>query len=328
MLPMPPLTSIRAFTAAAQAGSVVAAARMLNVTHSAVSHQIRVIEAWLGCKLFDRHAAGVTLTEQGRQLFASSAKALYDVSSTCNQIRGRVSTNSLTLACPGSFLLHWLIPRLDQFEAEHPDITLNLQASTGTERLFNGDVDAIIYCGRGIHPSEVSEHWLIDNDLGPICSVAYANVPTRPEQLLLHPLLGTDSYSGAWQIWAYANRLTSGDLTSKRSFSQLSYLIQATIAGLGIGIAPSILVEGEIEQGRIIAPLGFVSSGDRISLCSLGNRTNEYLVSLLRDWLVNALRPDGGSSALGLTPVPKGCLDLPNEPAQLARGMPASARTR
>ncbi len=123
---LPPLTAFRAFAAAAQAGSVVGAADRLNVTHSAVSHQLRLIESWLGCKLFERHAAGVTLTDAGRRLFASTARALDDVGQVCAEIRGQRPATALTLACPGSFMLQWLIPRLDDFEARHPQVAAPL----------------------------------------------------------------------------------------------------------------------------------------------------------------------------------------------------------
>lgn len=289
MQTLPPLTAIRAFTAAAQAGSLVAAADKLSVTHSAVSHQIRLIESWLGCKLFDRHAAGVTLTEPGKRLFASTARALDDMSRVCAEIRGQGPTTALTLACPGSFMLQWLIPRLDSFEALHPDIALNLQTGADTGRLRAGHVDALVYCGRENHSREVSEQVLANNDIGPICAVTQTGMLATPQALMSCPLLATDSYPAAWEIWAQAHDLNVGQLKPVRSFDQLIYMIQATIAGLGVGIAPSILVQEELKQGRIAAPLGFVSSGDHISLCVLKRRAHEPAIAALGTWLTGLL---------------------------------------
>ncbi|CAM4006457.1 LysR substrate-binding domain-containing protein [Bordetella muralis] len=286
---LPPLTAIKAFTAAAQAGSVVAAADKLNVTHSAVSHQIRLIESWLGCKLFDRHASGVTLTEAGKRLFASTAKALDDMSRVCVEIRGQRPSTALTLACPGSFMMQWLIPRLDSLEAQHPDIALNLQVGTDVGRLRAGHVDALIYCGRDTHSRDVNEQLLADNDIGPICTPAQATTLAAPQTLMSTPLLATNSYPAAWDIWAKASDLDVAQLKPQRSFGQLIYMIQATIAGLGVGIAPSVLVQEEIEQGRIAAPLGFVSSGDRISLCVLKRRAQEPAILSLGAWLAGLL---------------------------------------
>jgi DNA-binding transcriptional LysR family regulator len=285
----PPLTAIKAFTAAARAGSVVAAASKLNVTHSAVSHQIRLIESWLGCKLFNRHAAGITLTEEGKLLFASTARALDDMSRVCAELRGQRPATALTLACPGSFMMQWLIPRLDELAVQNPSISLNLQAGTEIGRLRAGHVDALIYCGRDTHPRDVSDQLLKANDIGPICAVVQAGVLKTPQGLTTLPLLTTDSYPSAWGIWAHESGLDIRRLNPRRSFGQLIYMIQATIAGLGVGIAPSLLVQEEMDQGRIAAPLGFVSSGDRISLCVLKRRVQEPAIVSLAAWLANLL---------------------------------------
>jgi LysR family transcriptional regulator, glycine cleavage system transcriptional activator len=289
MQKLPPLTAIRAFNAAAQAGSIVAAADKLSVTHSAVSHQVRLIESWLGCKLFDRHATGVSLTEAGRRLFASTAKALDDIGKVCAEIRGQRPAAALTLACPGSFMMQCLIPGLDSLEARHPDIALNLQTGTDMGRLRAGHVDALIYCGRATHPPDVSEQVLADNDMGPICAIARANEVAAPHDLIALPLLATDSYPTAWEIWAHASGLDAAQLKPRRSFGQFIYMIQATIAGLGVGMAPSVLVREEMGQGRIAAPLGFVGSGDRISLCVLKRRAQEPAVVSLAGWLADLL---------------------------------------
>ncbi len=186
-------------------------------------------------------------------------------------------------------MLQWLIPRLDSFEALHPDIVLNLQAGTGTGRLRAGHVDALVYCGRDSHSREVSEQLLTSNDIGPICAVTQTGMPTTPQDLISFPLLGTDSYPTAWEIWARASDLDAGQLKPVRSFGQLIYLIQATMVGLGVGIAPSLLVQEELKQGRIAAPLGFVSSGDHISLCVLKRRAQESAITALNAWLADLL---------------------------------------
>jgi len=91
---------------------------------------------------------------------------------------------------------------------------------------------------------------LANNDIGPICAVSQTGMLATPQDLMSRPLLGTDSYPAAWEIWARASDLDAGQLRPVRSFGQLIYLIQATIAGLGVGIAPSLLVQEELKQGR------------------------------------------------------------------------------
>ena len=294
---LPPLTAIRSFTAAARAGSVVAAADRLNVTHSAVSHQIRLLEEWLGCRLFDRHASGLTLTDTGRRLFAATARALDDIGKACADIRGLRPATPLTLACPGSLMMQWLIPRLDGFEAQHADIMLDLQAGADIGRLRAGHVDALIYCGRAAHPKDVSERLLTENDIGPICAVSQAASLTTAADLSSLPLLISLSYPAGWEIWAQASGLEAARLQPRRSFNQFIYMIQAAIAGLGVGIAPSVLVREEIDQGRLVAPLGFVGSGDRISLCVLKRRAQEPAIVSLLGWLLARFPHALGGSA-------------------------------
>lgn len=296
---LPPLTAIRAFTAAAEGGSIVAAAEKLNVTHSAVSHQVRAIELSLGCKLFDRHPTGVTLTEAGKRLWATTAPALEAIGSVCAAIRGQGPSTPVTLACPGSFMMQWLIPRLDGLESSHPNITLNLQVATELGWLRAGHVDALIYCGRETLPADVSEQVLAANDIGPICSPLLAGVLQTPGDIAAMLILATDSYPAAWDIWADAHGLDAGQLTPRRSFAQLIYMIQATIANLGVGIAPSILVREEMALGRVVAPLGFVSSGDRISLCVMKRRSAEPALLALAAWLGDTLLARGDIQAPG-----------------------------
>ena len=106
-------------------------------------------------------------------------------------------------------------------------------------------------------------------------------------------LLATESYPSAWEIWAQAHDLDASSMKPARSFGQLAYLIQATIAGLGVGIAPSVLVQEELTQGRLAAPLGFVPSGDHISLCVLKRRVQEPGIASLEAWLADLLGPTG-----------------------------------
>src|SRR5690606_7982944 len=147
MSALPSLTAIKAFNHAAQAGNISSAGTSLHVSHSAVSHQIRQLEQWLGCKLFVRHSQGVTLTETGRRLHAVTDRALADIAQACVDIRAVQADPVLTLGCPGSFMLQWLIPRLDSLAAAWPNLTLTLHADARPEHLAGGQIDALLYFG-------------------------------------------------------------------------------------------------------------------------------------------------------------------------------------
>ncbi len=282
----PSLTAIRAFTAAAQAGSLTTAGERLCVSHSAVSHQIRLLEEALGCVLFDRHSHGVSLTEAGRSLYAVSGRALADIEQACQQLQARHSHPTVTLACPGSFLMQWLIPRLDAFHRRHPGVTLRLQADADLAQLHAGRIDALlVFRQQAPAGAELSVLRLADNDLGPICAPAPGKRVPTPRTLLARPLLASDSHPQAWRYWAQARGLAPPAAASQR-YGHFMYLIQAAIAGLGVGVVPSLLVSRELAEGRLVAPLGFVRTGHGIWLATRTASADLPGLAELRHWLL------------------------------------------
>ncbi|TIV49988.1 MAG: LysR family transcriptional regulator, partial [Mesorhizobium sp.] len=116
-----PLNAIRAFEAAARHLSFSAAGEELHVTHPAISHQIRRLEEWLGVPLFDRGARKVRLTEAGLALQASAGAALAELNAACRRIRRSAGAQSLSVGCIPSIASRWLVPRLTDFTARHPE---------------------------------------------------------------------------------------------------------------------------------------------------------------------------------------------------------------
>lgn len=287
---LPPLKTLKAFSQAAMTGSFTAAAERLHVTHSAVSHQLRQLELWLGCKLFVRTASGVTLTEPGRTLYTAVAQSFDLLEHTCAALRHEQNGSTLTLACPGSFMLQYLIPRLHDFEQRHPYITLNLQMAKDVSRLDSKQADALLYCGRGITPDRITEYPLMANEIGPVCSPMLAKNVNTASDLQASALLGTRSYPGAWAVWAQTCDVSAERSSVIRNFDQFIYMIQAAVAGLGIGIVPSLLVQAELADGRLVAPLGFVDIGDRISLWVHKNNAENPQLPILTTWLEHVLK--------------------------------------
>ena len=294
---LPPLNTLKAFSQAAMTGSFTAAAERLHVTHSAISHQLRQLETWLGCKLFVRTASGVTLTEPGRTLYTTVAQSFDLLEHTCAALRHEQNGSTLALACPGSFMLQYLIPRLHDFEQRYPDITLNLQMAKDVSRLDSKQADVLLYCGRGTTPDRITEYLLTANEIGPICSPMLAKDVNAATDLNATTLLGTRSYPGAWAVWAQTCDVNAERFNVTRSFDQFIYMIQAAVAGLGIGIVPSLLVRDELADGRLVAPLGFIDSGDRISLWVHKNNAENSQLPILTTWLEQVLKaPVSGNS--------------------------------
>lgn len=283
---LPPLNALRMFEAAARSLSFSAAAEELCVTHSAVSHQMRTLEDWFGRPLFLRHASGVRLTEAGNRLQQTASQALSQLESRCKEILQSSTASEIVLGAPGSFLANWLIPRLEQFEASHPNIRLRLQTSGDFSELASGRIDALIISGHTPWPRDIQATALIEERIGPVCAPNWAHIPQQAADLPDQALLHTASRPQAWVEWAKASGLDSAAFAGGRQFDHLPLLLEAAANGLGVAIAPALLVEREIAQQRLVAPLGFIPCGNAFSLCLSASRSGETPLEELRDWLV------------------------------------------
>lgn len=281
---LPSLNALRFFDAAARSQNFSAAATELCVTHSAVSHQIRQLEDWLGCALFVRHAGGVRLTAAGERLQTTAAQALDQLERCCADLAGAAGASELVLGAPGSFLANWLIPRLASFEAEHPEIRLHLHTCGELEALEKQRVDALIVSGRD-WPRTVATTELFEDKVGPVCIPSLATGLRQPADLAGFPLLHTTSCPEAWPAWGEAQGLDGTLFAAGRQFDHLPLMLEAAAAGLGIAVAPALLVAREIESRRLAAPFGFLACGASFACCILKARAEQPELRSLCEWL-------------------------------------------
>ena len=250
---LPPLDTLRAFEAAARAGSFSAAATALNLTHGAVSRRIARLEDWLGLKVFERHARGIALTSEGQRLFQRTQEAfalIADTSDRWSEPRGPavVRVNSMPSVCS-----LWLMPRVARFEAGDPPLRVILMIDQRTVDLADQGVDLAIRCGRGGLPGRFSvklfEEWCF-----PIAAPDLAKrIGTGdPERLLAAPLIH-DSDASGWRAWFAAHGLDYRPRPQDRRFEDYNLVLDAAACGLGIALARPPLAQGPIESGRLVA---------------------------------------------------------------------------
>ncbi len=285
MRKLPPLNAIRIFDACAQVLNFSVAARDLCVTHSAVSHQIRQLEEWVGQPLFVRHAQGVALTPAGQLLHRAAAQSLHLLEAAGQQLRVSPQGDTVTLAAPGSFLALWLIRRLEHFERTHPALRLQLQTQGDFQDLASGRIDALVVSAHPPWPKGVAAQTLFADRAGPVCAPDWQPRPGRPADLLGVPLLYTLSRQDAWLDWAELQGLDPGRLSLARPFDNLQLMLEAAVARLGIAIAPEQLARRELAQGRLVAPLGFASGPSEFALCMLANRRHDAPLAALSAWM-------------------------------------------
>ncbi|WP_041709634.1 LysR family transcriptional regulator [Advenella kashmirensis] len=289
---IPPLNALLAFEAAARLLSVSKAGNELHVTHGAISRQIRVLESSLGIALIEKDGRGIKLTDSGVLLRDASAAAFDRVRNACAEIRHRSGNLPFVLACPGSLLARWFIPRLDKLNQELPQLRLQLTAGEGELDPRNPNVDATLCFAAPPWPDDMLVHDLGAEYIGAVLSPRYANYASlvdAPISSLLHePLMYPASRPQAWAQWAQANQLPGDSLQLGTAFEHLYYLLEAATAGLGVAIAPKQVVADDLAARRLEAPWGFVQTNARLSLWVPRARADQRC-ALLADWLGKAL---------------------------------------
>src|SRR5215469_12184011 len=149
---LPPLNALRCFEVAARHLSFTKAALELNVTHSAVSHQIKTLEEWLGMQLFRRVNRGLMLTEAGQAYLKPVREAFERLGEATRRLRSKGRSGPLTLTVMPSFAAKWLMPRLRRFRERHPEIDVRISAQSHLVDFAREDVDICIRYGRGSWP--------------------------------------------------------------------------------------------------------------------------------------------------------------------------------
>ncbi|GHC22679.1 LysR family transcriptional regulator [Kushneria pakistanensis] len=292
---LPPLNALKAFEAAARLGSVTAAAQELSVTHGAVSRQIRALEAHLNTSLFERAGRGLVLTRHGRQLHTGVSEAFAGLRESCRALSREIEGAPFTLACPGSLLARWLIPRLDRLHRELPALRLNVMASDGAPDTRGGDISAALAFIAPPWPAEMEVIEIAAETIGAVAAPGIAaRLAGRPAAALLkETILETTSRPQAWPQWAEATDMDGGQLKLARDagqrFEHLYYLIEAALAGLGVAIAPRLVIEGDLKSGRLVAPWGFVDTDARLCLLlarGAPRQSGEALAAWLRHELM------------------------------------------
>ncbi|MBU2294966.1 MAG: LysR family transcriptional regulator [Gammaproteobacteria bacterium] len=289
---LPPLNALRAFEAAARLNSISQAADELHVTHGAVSRQVRLLEEHLGVALFSKEGRGLKLTDAGIRLRDVSAEMFGRLRSTCAELQQGQADAPFVLACPGSLLARWFIPRLDRLNRELPELRLQLSASEGELDPRRSGVDATLWFAEPPWPADMQVFELAAECIGPVLSPRYAHFAALHQApaaaLLGEPLLHTSSRPQAWPSWAASNALDATILKLGQGFEHLYYLLEAAAAGLGVAIAPQQLVADDLAAGRLVAPWGFVETSARLALWVPARRLDKR-AQLLADWLRNEL---------------------------------------
>src|SRR5881227_3133276 len=288
---LPSLNGLRAFEAAARHLSFTQAASELNVTQTAISHQIRRLEEELGIRLFVRQNRALALTAQARDYLPGVRAAFNDLRLATDRVLRKDNDHVLTVSTLASLAAKWLLPRLSAFQEAHPDIDVHITTSASLVDFKSGDVDAAIRYGRGNWPG-LRADWLMADQLFPVCSPALLTGKKplrRPEDLADHVLLHTSSGNDDdWRLWLTAAGLPT-DLSKQPglTFDMVFMTVQAAIDGIGVAMGRTSYVRDDIEKGRLVVPFEITLPVDAgFYLVSPDGRADSPKLSAFRNWLV------------------------------------------
>lgn len=285
----PSMSLLLVFESAARHESYTRAAEELSLSQSAVSRQVQALEEHLGLKLFRREGRSVRLTDVGRRYYLDLSEALGRIrSATLQAMSYQSGIGTLRLATLPTFGSKWLLPRLHEFYASHPGMTVHIHSRIGDIDFNTSEIDAAITVGTGDWPG-MTAHRLYNEFLVAIVdpSAVEEGEEITPDWAMKQTLLTVASNPQAWAEWFSHYRLDHRQMRLGPTFELTSHLIQAVRAGIGIGLVPQALVIDELHR-KELATIGETIASQR-SYYLVYPQRNASLPSLgaFREWLLN-----------------------------------------
>lgn len=282
--------------------SFTKAASELNVTQTAISHQVRRLEDELGIRLFHRFKERLELTASGQAYLQGVSLAFDQLRFSTEQLLEGCNNNTLTISTLATFASKWLLPRLGSFRLEHPEIDIRVSASTDLVDFVVGGADTAIRYGSGEWKG-LRADWLMADEIFPVCSpklLTGKHPLTSIDNLAHHTLLQVSGVtSNDWSIWLEAAGLPANLAGGPRLTFDLALMAMQTAAdGQGVCIGRRAYVEDDLRAGRLVAPFGKSVTTDRaFYLVSPRDLANCAKVVALRSWLTGVIghaesRPD------------------------------------
>jgi DNA-binding transcriptional LysR family regulator len=247
------LPALAAFEAAARHQNFAHAAEELHLPASAVSHHVRKLEARLEVSLFQRHARGVSLTAEGRQLADAAGSAMADMEGVLRSLRvARAEHDRVRITTLHSLAYTWLLPRMPDFVAAHPQLRLSVDTEIALTRFDEGGPDLGIRHGPGYWPG-LTAHHLMDDYLFPVASPDLPGVSELGEaaHVARLPLISDHARQG-WHDWFRAAEVHGVKLDERYSFSDTTDALQAAVYGLGAALAREQVAVPYLRSGHLV----------------------------------------------------------------------------
>lgn len=290
---LPSLKALRIFEAAGRHHGYSSAAQELFLTHSAVSHQIKALEAELGTKLFRRAGHSMLLTEDGQRLYLAVNKALTLIAKGVADVRADDRPQTLNISAPPSLAI-WLVPRLVDFRRRHPHLEINLSGTIALVDFSHDDVDLALRSGHGVWSGLRAEKLPLDDLVYlAVCSPTYRHgrLPRtvgelRRCTLIHHPFM-------SWTEWFKSAGGNVEPSIPGPHFNEYPLAMQAALSGQGVMLANSVMISAELASGQLVRVLQAQPTSLRSYAYYIVFPEGRVLPSkarVFRDWLLEQAR--------------------------------------
>lgn len=289
---LPPLSALIGFEAAARLGSFSLAALELNITQSAISHQIRTLEDHLGTPLFRRVGRRIELTDAGHDLQATALSALESVRHGVRRLNAYTKPDSVIIAMPAGLAYCWYLPRMAQFRADLPSIDPWLHITADTDFSEESEIDIVL----------TERPWLQDGTerrafppdrVCPMAAPAIAgSLANLPEQERLNDAhLLHDETLNDWLKWFALAGSARRDLSRGMNFSDHGLMLQAAASGIGVCLGSELLAADLLARGALVRVAATTMPAEStFHLCAWRRNFTRAAVGRVWDWLAEQAR--------------------------------------
>jgi LysR family glycine cleavage system transcriptional activator len=291
------LNALKGFEAAARLGSFRRAAEELNITHAAISHQVKQLEADLDCALFSREGRAVVLTPDGKLFYEYVRQGLEQLITGANIVRCTSPEADLRIETYITVAIRWLSHLLPKFRAKHPDIRFSLNTRR-TEWWFdeaNTDV-AIMYLDREL-PANLRQRRLFDATLFPVCSpklLKKLSPVAQPSDLLQLPLIEVSSAPSDWSSWFAAAGLEDVRVPRFQKVDTYALALEIAIDGDGVAMLNGPFAEDSLRTRELVRPVALEApSPGHWAVIYRADRARDRKVKAFVDWLLAETREQG-----------------------------------
>ena len=292
---LPPLNALRAFEAAARAGSYVGAAEELGVSPAAISQQVRNLEEFLGKQMFMRFNNRVVLTDAGNAVFHGTSEALQIISALTEQMISGTVRSRLVVSVISSVAERWLEPRLARFALQNQSVRIDLRVEPDPVDFARHNIDLRICYGAHLYP-DMNVITLRQDEVLPLCSPSYlernmaaqrSGMTAVPDDDLIHtnwgPLFGPYP---SWQAWFARTGINRPNDAKGYQVGTSALVLDMARDGVGVALGQRMIAEDDIKAGRLL-PLSDVTLALDHSYCLVHPRSKSRRAGLrsLIDWL-------------------------------------------